>query len=87
LNDNNDRFKDKTSAKDLYDNIINTFSAISLELIGRYFDKIVDINYNSFNNIDKYINNIQLSLIYLSKLGQFINKSIIAWIILKGLLN
>jgi hypothetical protein len=57
-NNNNDRFKDKTSTKDLYDNIINIFNIISLELIGRYFDKIVDINYNSFNNIDEYINNI-----------------------------
>ena len=26
LNDNNDRFKDKTSFKDLYDNIVNTFN-------------------------------------------------------------
>jgi gag-polypeptide of LTR copia-type len=68
-NNNNDRFKDKTNTKDLYDIIINTFSAISLELIGYYFDKIVDINYNSFNNMDKYTSNIQSSLIYLSKLG------------------
>jgi len=57
-NDNNDCFKDKTSTKDLYDNIISTFSATSLELINRYFNKIIDINYNSFNNINKYINNI-----------------------------
>ena len=26
LNDNNDRFKDKTSSKDLYDSIVNTFN-------------------------------------------------------------
>jgi len=26
LNDNNDRFKDKTSFKDLYDNIVKTFN-------------------------------------------------------------
>ena len=57
-NDNNDRFKNKTSVKDLYNSIINIFNTISLELIGRYFDKIVDINYNFFNNINKYINNI-----------------------------
>ena len=77
-NDNNDRFKDKTNAKDLYDSIINTFSATSLELIDYYFDKIIDTNYNSFNNIDEYTSNIQSSLIYLSKLGQPINKPIIA---------
>ena len=85
LNDNNDRFKDKTSAKDLYDSIINTFSQTSLELIGRYFDKIVDTNYSSFNNMDKYTSNIQLSIIYLTKLNQTIGKPIIAWLILKGL--
>jgi hypothetical protein len=58
LNDNNDYFKDKTNIKDLYDSIINTFNIISLELIDRYFDKIVNINYNSFNNINEYISNI-----------------------------
>lgn len=57
-NDNNDRFKDKSSAKELYDSIISTFSQTSLELIGRYFDKIVDTNYGSFNNMDEYTSNI-----------------------------
>jgi hypothetical protein len=55
---NNNYFKDKTNIKDLYNNIINIFNIISLKLINYYFDKIVDINYNSFNNINKYINNI-----------------------------
>jgi len=58
LNNNNNYFKNKTSIKDLYDNIINIFNIISLELISYYFDKIINTNYNSFNNIDKYINNI-----------------------------
>jgi hypothetical protein len=58
LNNNNNRFKDKTNIKDLYNNIINIFSIISLELINYYFNKIIDINYNSFNNINEYINNI-----------------------------
>ena len=71
-NDNNDRFKD------LYDNIINTFSQTNLKLIGCYFDKIVDINYRFFNNMNEYISNIQLSIIYLTKLNQTINKFIIA---------
>jgi gag-polypeptide of LTR copia-type len=84
-NDNNDRFKDKTSAKDLYDGIIDTFSQTSLELIGRYFDKMVDTNYNSFNNMDEYTSNIQSSMIYLTKLNQTIGKPIVAWLILKGL--
>ena len=58
MNNNNNRFKDKTNIKDLYNNIINIFSIISLELINYYFNKIIDINYNSFNNINEYINNI-----------------------------
>jgi len=57
LNNNNDYFKDKINIKDLYNNI-NIFNIISLELISYYFNKIININYNSFNNIDKYINNI-----------------------------
>ena len=86
-NDNNDCFKDKTSFKDLYDSIVKTFSQTSLELIGRYFDKIVDTNYGSFSNMDEYINNIQLFIIYLTKLNQTISKLIVAWLVLKGLLN
>ncbi|PMD28361.1 hypothetical protein NA56DRAFT_666962 [Hyaloscypha hepaticicola] len=84
-NDNNDCFKDKTSSKDLYNSIIKTFSQTSLELVGCYFDKIVDTNYGSFNNMDEYISNIQLSIIYLIKLNQTISKPIVAWLILKGL--
>ena len=56
--DNNNRFKDKITAEDLYYAIINIFNQTSLELIGRYFNKIVNINYNSFNNIDEYTSNI-----------------------------
>jgi hypothetical protein len=55
LNDNNDYFKDKTNIKDLYNNIINIFNFINLKIIKYYFNKIVNINYNTFNNINKYI--------------------------------
>jgi len=58
LINNNERFKDKSITKDLYKAIITTFSQKNLELIGRYFNKIVNTNYNSFNNIDKYTSNI-----------------------------
>ena len=83
--ENNDRFKDKTTPEALYNAIITTFSKSSLELIGRYFDKIIDNNYNSFNNMDEYTSNIQASNIYLSELGQDLPNPIIIWIILKGL--
>ena len=85
LIDNNNRFKDKITAEELYKAIITTFGQTSLELIGCYFNKIVDTNYNSFNSIDKYTSNIQSSIIYLKDLGQLIPKPIIAQIILKGL--
>ncbi len=58
LINNNERFKEKSITKDLYKAIITTFSQKNLELIGRYFNKIVDTNYNSFNNINKYTSNI-----------------------------
>ena len=83
--ENNERFKDKETAEDLYDSITETFSQTSLELIGRYFNKIIDNNYNSFSNIDEYTSNIQSSNIYLKTLGQNIPKALIAWLILKGL--
>jgi len=83
--DNNDRFKDKADAEDLYKAIITTFGQSSLELIGRYFNKIVDNNYNSFNSMDEYTSNIQSSIIYLRELGQIIPDPIIVWLVLKGL--
>jgi hypothetical protein len=58
LIDNNDRFKDKLTTEELYKVIIATFGQTSLELIGQYFNKITDTNYNSFNNMDKYTSNI-----------------------------
>ncbi len=83
--DNNERFKDQTIAEDLYQAIITTFGQSSLELIGRYFNKIVDTNYNSFSNMDEYTSNIQSSIIYLKELKQLMPKPITAWLILKGL--
>ena len=53
-----ERFKDKLTVFNLYNAIITSFSKSSLELIGRYFDKLIDSNYNSFKNIDKYTSNI-----------------------------
>ena len=77
LINNNNRFKDKFTVKDFYQIIIIIFKQINLKLISHYFNKIVDINYNSFNNINKYINNIQSLIIYLKELKQFLFKTII----------
>ncbi|KAE9374467.1 hypothetical protein N431DRAFT_503311 [Stipitochalara longipes BDJ] len=46
----------------------DTFGQSTLELIGRYFDKIVDNNYNSFNNMDEYTSNIQSTWLILKGL-------------------
>jgi hypothetical protein len=56
--ENIDRFKDKITASDLWDTIKATYGKISLETIARYFNKIIDINYNSFKNADKYTSHI-----------------------------
>ncbi|KAE9364362.1 hypothetical protein N431DRAFT_496881 [Stipitochalara longipes BDJ] len=55
LINNNERFKNKDEPNELYTTITSTFRQSTLELIGRYFNKIINNNYNSFNNINKYI--------------------------------
>jgi len=66
--ENSERFKDKTSIKELYKAIKSTFGKSSLKLIGRYLNRISKTNYNSFNSMNKYTSQIQSSAIYLSKL-------------------
>jgi hypothetical protein len=56
--DNIDRFKDKTTASDLWDAIKATYNKTSLKIIARYFNKIIDVNYNSFKNADEYTSHI-----------------------------
>ena len=58
LIDNTERFKDKRTAKELFEAIKATFGESSLELIGRYLDRIIDANYNSFKSIDEYTSQI-----------------------------
>ena len=56
--DNVDRFKDKTTANRLWDAIKATYNKTSLETIARYFNKIIEVNYNSFKNADEYRSHI-----------------------------
>ena len=83
--ENSERFKDKINAKELYDAIKSTFGESSLELIGRYFDRISEANYKSFNSMDEYTSQIQSSAIYLSELKNELPKPILAWVLFKGL--
>jgi NADPH-dependent 7-cyano-7-deazaguanine reductase QueF len=56
--DNVNRFKDKTIANRLWDAIKAIYSETSLETIARYFNKIIEVNYNSFKNADEYTSHI-----------------------------
>jgi hypothetical protein len=56
-----------------------------MELIGRYFNKIIDYSLDFFNNTNKYTSYIQSSVLYLSKLEYEIPKSYIILILFKGL--
>lgn len=66
--DNTERFKDKKTAKELFDTIKATFGESSLELIGRYLDRIIEANYNSSKSMDEYTSQIQSSAVYLKEL-------------------
>jgi hypothetical protein len=83
--DNVDRFKDKTTASDLWDAIKATYGETSLETIARYFNKIIDVNYNSFKNADEYTSHIQSSALYLKDLGHALPEPFIAILLFKGL--
>ncbi len=72
-----DRFKDKTDATKLWEAILQTYGETSFELIGRYFNKLLESDYNSFNSLDEYTSNIQASYIYLKELKQEIPKALI----------
>ena len=52
--ENIERFKDKETASELYNAIVDTFSPSSLDTISRYFNKLVSANYNTYKSIDKY---------------------------------
>jgi len=51
-----------------------------LELIGRYFDQIIEAKNNSFNSINDYTRQIKSRAIYLSELKHELPKPLLAWI-------
>ena len=83
--ENTKRFKDKTTTKELFSAIKATFGESSLEMIGRYLDRILVAQYGSFKSMDEYTSQIQSATIYLSELKNTIPKPFLAWIIFKGL--
>jgi len=75
---NTKRFKDKTSTKDLFKVIKSTFGKLSLKLIRRYLDRILEANYNSFSSINEYTSQIQSLSIYLKELNYKLPKPFLA---------
>ncbi len=67
---NNERFKEYKTTENLYEEIKSTFGEFSLELIRRYLNKIIHINYNFYKIINEYTSNIQSSITYLKELKQ-----------------
>ncbi len=53
-----DRFKNKKEATELQEAIISTYKETSFELIGRYFNKLLNSDHNSFNSLNEYTSNI-----------------------------
>ncbi|CAL3971563.1 unnamed protein product [Diplocarpon coronariae] len=73
--ENQERFREKSTAKELFEAIKATYNTKGLELISRYINKIVDNSYSSYKNVDEYTSAIQSSAIYLR------------YLIFKGLLS
>ena len=83
--DSTERFKDKTTAKELFSAIKATLRESSLVLIGRYLNRILEARYSSFKSMDEHTSQIRSATIYLSELKNAIPKPFLAWIIFKGL--
>jgi gag-polypeptide of LTR copia-type len=83
--DNIERFKAYLTAKELYNAIKTIFGESSFELIGRYIDKINNIEYTACKNMDEYTSIIQSAYQYLLELKEAPTKANIAWNIFKGL--
>jgi hypothetical protein len=86
-NNNRNCFKDKNNASQLWQACKDTFGESNMELIERYFNKIIDYSLDSFDSIDKYTSYIQFSALYLSELGYEIPKFYIALMLFKRLPN
>ena len=83
--DNTERFKDKKTAKDLWEAIKATYGETGIETIARFFNKLIDVNYNSFKNADEYTSHIQSAALYLEGLGHALPKPFIVILLFKGL--
>ena len=67
--------------------IINIHKKISLKIINKYLNRIINLDYNSFTNINKYTNQIQSSFLYLKKLNYKILKILLVYLLFKELLS
>ena len=80
-----ERFKDKGEASELWDAITKTFGETSLEVVGRFFDRLITANYSECKSMDEYTALIQSFFNQLNTLNQNNTKLIMVWILFKGL--
>ena len=75
----------KNTAYNLYKAIIEAFGESSLDLIGRYYNKLINANYSSYKAMDEYTSIIQSSSNYLKELKCKIPTPLLVTILFKGL--
>lgn len=80
-----ERFKDKTTAKSLWESINKIFGESSIELMGRYLNRLIESNYTSSEGMDEYTNSIQSSYNYLKSMKFDIPDAFIVWFLFRGL--
>ncbi|KAF7961227.1 hypothetical protein EAE96_000893 [Botrytis aclada] len=78
-------FKDKTTAKSLWDSINKIFGESSIEIMGRYLNRLIESNYTKSEGMDEYTNSIQSSYNYLKSMKYDIPKAFIVWFLFRGL--
>jgi gag-polypeptide of LTR copia-type len=76
--DNIERFKDTNSPSELWSKIRSIFAESSFELISRYFEKIIYIDYNGYKNMDEYTSTIQSAVNYLKAMKKELDNTYIA---------
>ena len=75
----------KNSANKLYIAILEAFGESSLDLIGRYYNKLINANYSNYKAIDEYTSIIQSSSNYLKELKCIVPTPLLVTILFKGL--
>jgi hypothetical protein len=71
----------------LWEVIISIYGETNLKIIAKYFNKIIEVNYNSFKNANEYTSYIQFIVLYLKELGHALPEFFITILLFKRLSN